>query len=283
MVRIAALRALAQRFSFLLLLMASVALMMLGKVDAVLVEGIRSRVADAVSPILDAFSRPAAMVAQVVDEAQDLSRLREENRRLAAENATLRQFRDVAYRLEAENLSLRLLLNYRPEQPHAYIAARVVGDNSGAFVRSLMINLGTANGVHDGQAVLGPHGLAGRIVQAGQRSARILLVTDLNSRIPVVIERSRYRGILGGDNSGHPRLLYLAPEARPEIGDRVVTSGHDGVFPPGLPVGTVSSAEEGAVRVRPMEDFAQLEYVRVVEFRPSTEGAIMVALPSFMR
>jgi rod shape-determining protein MreC len=279
MVRIAALRAVAQRFSFALLMMAAIGLMMLGKVDAVLFDAMRARVTDAVAPILDAFSRPTAAVANGIDNLQSLARLREENARLRAENAALQQFQQAAYRLEAENLSLRALMNYNPEARHAFITGRVIAGDRGAFVRSLAISLGADHGVRDGQAVLGSRGLIGRIVQTGARSARLLLITDLNARIPVLVERSRHRAVLGGDNSDQPRLLHLPAEIDVHVGDRIVTSGHGRLFPAGLPVGIVVLVEEGLVRVMPLEDLDRLEYVRIVDFRAALEDAAMMPVP----
>ena len=271
MVRIAALRALAQRFSLAMLLMAAIGLLMLGKVDEVLMDGARSRITDAVSPVLDVMSRPAATVAYVVDETQALMQLREENARLRAQNDLLLRFEQAAYRLTAENETLRQLTNYRPTVPHRYITARVIADNSGAFVRSLAINLGSAHDVADGQAVIGAKGLAGRVVQTGERSARLLLITDLNARIPVVVERSRERGMLAGDNTGQPHLVHLPPEAEVAVGDRIVTSGHGGMFPAGIPVARVIVADEDGVRVAPFEDLSRLEYVRIVDFQPHVD------------
>ena len=271
MVRIAALRALAQRFSLAMLLMAAVGLMMLGKVDEVLMEGARGRITDAVSPVLDVMSRPAATVARVVDEAQDLVHLREENTRLRAQNDMLLRFEQAAYRLAAENETLRRLTNYYPAAAHRYITARVIADNSGAFVRSLAINLGAGHGVADGQAVIGSNGLAGRVVQTGEQSARLLLITDLNARIPVVVEHSRERAVLAGDNTGRPQLVHLPPESSVAVGDRIVTSGHGGMFPAGLPVAQVVMAGDDGVRVAPFEDLSRLEYVRIVDFQPHVD------------
>jgi len=283
MARIVAIKAAAQRFSFLLLLFGAIGLMMVGKIDAVLVDGARQRAMDAMAPLLDAISRPAATAARVVEEIQTLADIRAENAQLRAENAALLQFRDASYRLEAENLSLRALLNYRPPEPNRFLTARVIADNSGAFVRSLAVNLGTANGVANGQAVLGDQGLAGRIVQAGERAARILLLTDLNARIPVVLERSRYRAVLGGDNTDLPKLIHLPLEAEVTVGDRIVTSGHGGMFPPGLPVGVVQAVEDGVVRVQPFQDLTRLEYVRIVDFRPVAGDVRPIETPGGFR
>ncbi|MCB9947274.1 MAG: rod shape-determining protein MreC [Rhodospirillaceae bacterium] len=272
-------RAVAQRFSFALLVLASIAIMMLGKVDEVLLDGVRSQVSDAVAPILEAFSRPAATVAEVVEEARELTALREENALLRMRIDELQNYQAVSHRLEAENRSLQALLNYEPQMAHAFITARVIADNSGAFVRSLGVNVGTRQGVADGMAVLGGRGLVGRTVQTGERSTRVLLVTDLNARIPVIVERTRQRAMLGGDNTEQPRLLYLPPESDLRIGDRIVTSGHGGMIPPGLPIGVVSRLVDGAGRVEPFEDLSRLEYVRLVDFTPHTSGAMIRAVP----
>ena len=126
-------------------------------------------------------------------------------------------------------------------------------------MRSLAVNLGADNGVRDGQAAVGSIGLVGRTVQTGDRSARILLITDLNARIPVVVEETRLRGILAGDNTNRPRLIHLPPDTEVRAGDRIVTSGHGGMFPVGIPVGVVASADDGTVRIEPVEDLTRLE------------------------
>ena len=211
-VRLAApLRALAQRFSFLLLVLAAIALMMVGKIDTVLVEGMRNRVTDAFAPILDAISRPAATAARFVESVHEVINLRSENERLRSENATLLRWQQAAQRLDAENRSLRSLLNYKPELASSYITARVVADPGGAFVRTVVVTAGYRDGVRPGQAAVAGQGLMGRVVQVGEWSSRVLLVTDLNSRIPVVIEPSRQRAVMAGDNSGQPRSCSTSP------------------------------------------------------------------------
>ena len=152
------------------------------------------------------------------------------------------------------------------------VAARVVGDSGGAFVHSVLVNAGGQDGVRKGQAAVNGEGLVGRVAEVGERSARVLLVTDLNSRIPVLLESQRYRAILVGDNSQRPRLLYLSADAKVSPGDRIVTSGHGGVFPPGLAVGVVTLIANGDVRVQPFVDWERLEYVRLIEFGRYDDG-----------
>ncbi|WP_142847274.1 rod shape-determining protein MreC [Telmatospirillum sp. J64-1] len=281
--RLAHLRLLVQRFAFLALVGAAFGLMLLGKADMVLVERMRMSVADALAPVLDVMARPAAGIADIVENVHELANLRAENARLREENAKLLHWQTVARRLDAENRILAEKLNYLPDPEAAYITARVVADTGGTFVHSMLINAGARNGVRKGQAVMSGEVLVGRIASVGQTSARVLLLTDLNARVPVVIESSRVKAILSGDNSDRPRLSYLSgdPLAGPPSvapGERIVTSGHGGAFPPGIPVGVVASVTDGVARVQPFIHRHELEFVTVVDYGlgavlPGSNGA----------
>jgi rod shape-determining protein MreC len=264
--RLATLRLLAQRFAFLTLVLASFALMLLGKADTILVERLRVFVDDGLAPVLEVMSRPAAAIASVVNAIHDLAALRAENVRLTEENARLLHWQAVARELDNENRSLKAQLNYLPDPDAAFITARVIGDTGGAFVHSMLLNVGSRDGVRKGQAVIAGENLVGRIAEVGDRSARILLLTDINSHIPVVIEGSRAKAILSGDNSDRARLNYMSPNSSAAPGNRVVTSGHGGAFPPGLPVGVIASSQDGVMRVEPFVHRYQLEYVTVVDY-----------------
>ncbi|MGE0724875.1 MAG: rod shape-determining protein MreC [Alphaproteobacteria bacterium] len=258
-------RAWMQRFALLLLILASFGLIVLGKADTIVVERLRARIADTFAPLLDALSRPVATIGRVSDDVREITALRAENERLREANARLLQWQEVARRLEAENVQIRDLMNVTPEPTISFVSARIIADSGGIFVRSVLINAGARHAVAKGQAALSDNGLAGRVVEVGDRSSRVLLITDLNSRIPVVVERTRQRAVLAGDNSPRPRLLYLPEKADVATGDRVVTSGHGGVFPPGVPVGEIALGEDGLVRARPFVDFDRLEYLRLVD------------------
>jgi rod shape-determining protein MreC len=264
--RLATLRLLAQRFAFLALVLASFALMLLGKADTIVVERLRVFVDDGVAPVLQVLSRPAAAVASVVNAIRDLAAMRAENVRLTEENGRLLHWQTVARELDNENRALKAQLNFLPDPDAAFITARVIGDTGGAFVHSMLLNVGSRDGVRKGQAVIAGENLVGRIAEVGERSARILLLTDINSHIPVVIESSRAKAILSGDNTDRARLNYLAPNSNAAPGNRVVTSGHGGAFPPGLPVGVIASVQDGIVRVEPFVHRNQLEYVTVVDY-----------------
>ena len=255
-----------QRSALLLLITAAVMLMLLGRTQDGLVQSARALVADTVSPILDFASRPISATVDALEGAQNLMALAKENAGLREANQRLRSWQAVAYRLEAENGALRDLLRMAPDPSTRYVTARVVADNGGTFVRSVLVNAGISEGVGQGQAAVTGEGLAGRVAQAGTRSAQVLLITDMNSRIPILVGAARDRAVLAGDNTGQPTMLYLEPRIEVQVGDRVVTSGHGGVFPPGLPIGQVTAITEEEIRVQTFVDWSHLEYLRLIEY-----------------
>lgn len=259
-------RGLLHRFAYLGLIVAAFGLMMLGKIDALLMDRVRVHVVDAVAPIMDAISRPAAAIDNAIGKGREIARVHEENVRLRAEVETLRQWESAARHLESENDSLKTLLKWAPPPEASFVTARVIADTGGTFVHSMIVAAGNRDGVKKGLAVMTGEGLAGRIAAVGNHSARLLLVTDLNSRIPAIVERTRTRAILAGDNSERARLVYLSDGGAVTVGDRIVTSGHGGVFPPGLPIGIVTSVAENGVQVKPFVERFQLEFVRIVDF-----------------
>lgn len=260
------LKAWAGRLVFAFLVASAVTLTLLSKADVAVIERARAAVDDAVAPLLEALSRPVTTVNGIIDYAEEMAALRAENAHLRAENQRLVAWQARALELQAENRRLAQLLNFVPDPAARSITARVIGDQGGAFARSLLLNAGRLDGVDKGQAAMTGSGLVGRVVGAGQRSARVLLLTDINSRIPVLVGEQRHRAVLAGDNSTDPTLLYLDGDIRLQAGDYVVTSGDGGVFPNGLPIGRVATIIEGRVGVRPFIDWDRLEVVRLVDY-----------------
>jgi rod shape-determining protein MreC len=256
-----------QRFALFFLAGVALALMLLDKADSVVVERARSVVSDTVAPILDAASRPVESFNNLVEQGGQLIAIAAENAKLREQNERLQHWQTVARRLEAENTALRSTLNLVPDPALHYVTARVIADQGGAFVRSVLVNAGAVEGVEQGQAALTGDGLAGRVAEVGHNTSRVLLVTDMNSRIPILVGDAQNRAMLVGDNTAEPHLLYLEPRVDVQPGDRVVTSGHGGVFPPGLPVGRVVSVGEEDIRVRPFVDWGHMQYLRLVEYQ----------------
>ncbi len=259
------LKALIQRFSFLFLILSALGIMLLSKTETLVVEKISTVVVDVFAPIMDVLSKPAAAINHTVKTFQEFVNLREENIRLKDENERLLLWQEGARRLASENKALQSLLRFSLGPKMQFITTRVIADSGGAFVRSVIVNTGKRNGVRKGQAAVSGAGLAGRVVAVGYRSARVLLVTDINSRVPVLVESSRDRAILAGDNSAMPRLIFLPTNSAAKAGHRIVTSGHGGVFPAGLQVGRIVIALDGMMRVKPNVSFKRLEFIRLVD------------------
>ena len=260
------LKAWAPRFALFFLIMVAFGLMALGRSDLAVVERVRVALVDGVTPLLDLISRPVDSLGDAITTAEALSDLRSANQALRLENERLLQWQAAARRLEAENQALRDLAQLTPDPRMRHISARTVGDPGGAFVRSVLINGGAEHGVEKNQAAVTGHGLAGRVAEVGQRSARVLLITDINSRIPVLVGQSRDRAVLGGDNSPFPQVLHLGPQVEVAVGDLVVTSGHGGVLPPDLPVGVVHRVTETGPRIRPFVDWSHMEFLRLIDY-----------------
>ncbi|MSQ85649.1 MAG: rod shape-determining protein MreC [Alphaproteobacteria bacterium] len=264
--RLGSLKTLLQRFAFLSLIALTFALMLIGKADTVFVERTRIAITDAVMPIFRILSQPANAIAVTIANVRELAAIREQNARLRDDNGRLLQWQSIAQRLEVENRSLKALLALIPEPTANFVSARVVGDTGGTFAQSVLITAGTGDGVGKGNVVMTGEGLVGRVMQAGTRSARVLLITDINSRIPVVVGEAGNRAILVGDNGLRPRLLYVGAKTVVVPGDKVTTSGDAEAFPPGLPVGRVARVQDVIVEIEPYFSRDKLQHVRVVDY-----------------
>jgi rod shape-determining protein MreC len=256
----------AQRFAFISLAILAVSMMVLGKIDVLMMDSFRAQVTDAVSPVLNALSKPANLLSKAIAQVRELSYLHEENKRLHEKNALLFKWQTAARNLEAENKNLRALLNYKPGPEPSFITARIIADTGGAFAHSLIFNAGARDGVVKGQTGVTGEGFVGRVSGVGGRSARILLVTDINSRIPVFVGVDRVRAILAGNNSDWPKLVHLPSDGNVKTGDRVVTSGHGGAIFPGLPVGIVTRSNREEIVVHLFVQRNRLVNIRLLDF-----------------
>jgi rod shape-determining protein MreC len=248
------------------LIVLAFAVMLLGKADALLVEHSRMEMSDLLAPLYSAFAGPVDRIRATMDEVRGVFALAAENARLREENRRLRKWRDVALALSAENATLKADLRWIPDPAVSFVTARVASDVGGVYARSVLLSIGPHHTVEKGQIALDDAGLVGRVTEVGARSARVLLITDMNSRIPVTLERSRARAILIGTNGPLPHLEYW-PEGTPPVeGERVVTSAEANVFPANLPVGTVHYNAKRVPEVIPAARLDRLEIVRLFDY-----------------
>ncbi|WP_189494638.1 rod shape-determining protein MreC [Algimonas arctica] len=206
---------------------------------------------DIQAPVAVWLSAPFRHLEGAVADVEGGRRALQENKALRDELTSLRvdNARLQAQQARLQRLEKLLAVDRTGDIPDYRISARAVSDPSGPFVRSLLIASGRENGVEEGYAVLSDAGLVGHVVSAGQRSARVLRLDDLNSRVAVISERSGARAILAGANNDRPMLAFVADQDDWQVGDRVLTSGDDGRLPEGLPIGTVLPGDRLAVEL----------------------------------
>lgn len=259
-------RILAKKFAIVILFLSAFVLMLLNKTESLIIEKTSSLATDVVSPMVDVLVIPARSVAGVYDYFRELKNVHKDNLRLREENQKLLALYDKARVLEVENKLLSGLLNYVPPPTAEFMTARIIAEEGDAFSHSVIAYTGSSNRVKKGQVALSERGVVGRVDKVGQMYSKIILITDINSRIPVMVERTRVRGILAGDNTQLPKMIFIPLDAELEIGDRIVTSGVAGVFPSGLPIGKVVSVDKNNVKVKPYNNLERLEHVRIVDY-----------------
>ena len=256
----------ADRIWLACLIAVSVLLLLLSRSETAFLRFIQISIAELSAPALRGLSGPVADIRSRISNlgsysylADEVARLREENRQLSAMRSTIDGLENRVRRYEA-------LLNATPgRQARPIAAARILADRGSPFVKTALIDAGSRHGVAEGFAVVGSRGLVGQIITAGSKTSRVLLLNDLNSRVPVQIEPFGYRAILAGANASTPRLEFLPIGAQIRPGNRVVTSGHGGLFPAGLPVGTVRSVKPGVVETVLNAQTDSVGVVRVLE------------------
>lgn len=253
------------RYSPMVLTGIAATLLLSSMVSPSLWSGSRVAAVDALSPIVSFVGAPFRVMGQSVSDMTGLTAIRAENARLKAENAQLHEWYQTAMLLRAENQSLKDLLNVIPEPDQSYITTRVIADSGSSFVKTVLIEAGHQNSVEEGQAVLGGQGMIGRVIEVGNRASRVLLLSDINSHVPVVIEGANQRAILAGTNDDLLMLIHLPPDVLVEKGAKIVTSGTGGMFPTGLPVGEVVDVHKGTPMVKMYSDPYASGYVQIVE------------------
>ncbi len=261
---------------FIVVLIASVAILLSDRREAFDTDdyGRPRTLSDKVmAPVGDALSTPGRLTGQGVDGIRGYFFAVSENRRLKAEVKDLRQWRDVAIALRDTNERYRAVLGLKTDPPIPMASARIVTDSRGPFANSRLANAGIEAGIKAGNPVMSENGLVGRVVGVSEGVSRVLLLTDVASRTPVMIDRTNSRAILTGDGGPNPKLEYLRGQDPVKSGDRVLTSGDGGVFPRGLPVGIAVKGLDGRWRVVLASDKAAVDYVRILLFEDFTQVA----------
>jgi rod shape-determining protein MreC len=241
-----------------------VAIFLVWRIDNARVEQLRVSLIDRFVPSFEWTLKPIASAARLVSNFQSYARVYEQNAELRRELQRMQGWREAALQLEQKNAQLLALNNVRLNARLTFVTGEVMTDSGSPFRHSSMVNVGRADGVTDGAAVVDGLGLVGRIAGVGEQSARIILLSDSSSRVPAIVRPSGQHAILSGDNHAAPVLEFLDKPDEVRPGDRVVSSGDGGLFPAELLIGQVVVSPDRRLRVRLAADYRRLDFVRVI-------------------
>ena len=254
-------------------------LFLLWRIDSPRVERLRMEITDRVIPNFATITVPVTSAVNILRSARSYTRIYQQNQELRRELQQMKAWKEAALQREQENARLLDLNNVRLDPKFTKITGVVLADSGSPFRQTVLLNVGRRDGIVDGWAAIDGIGLVGRIAGVGERTSRVILLTDTSSRIAVSIESNGQRAMIVGDNTSRPPLEFLEDPETVRPGDRVVTSGDAGVFPSGLLVGQVTQTQSGRLRVRLAADMQRLEFLRVVRHQPrepiSTAGDLI--------
>jgi rod shape-determining protein MreC len=255
----------------------AIVLVLLGKAQSGLFDRARTHVSDWMAPALSSVRAPVQAFDRWMGSVGEIFSVYEQNLKLKEENARLRQWRNAAIVLQGRVNRYQTLLHAVPDAKLNAVLARVIGRASRPFLETMILDAGAKNNAKPGQAVIDARGMIGRIYLTGQRTSWVILLTDLNSRIPVTIAgaapgSANVQATMVGDNTAFPILDMMSRLVSPHPGDQVISSGDGGFLPQGLPIGTVVSDGAGGWRVSLLADAASSQDVEILNFSTPPEA-----------
>ncbi|MBP5160606.1 MAG: rod shape-determining protein MreC [Alphaproteobacteria bacterium] len=262
--RIHLLKTLYQQFKLYIYLFLAVALLIFGLSDHPMIAGVREKTSAAGGYVARTLYVPVGWAEQGLDYLKELWAVRNQNVRLRQENSNLLYWQNQVERLQMENEALKKQLSFVSPEEKQYKTVGILVDNGGPYARSVLVQGGRKDGIQKGDVALYQAAVFGRVVHVGRWTSRLLLLTDFTSRVPVMVGQQKYLGVVEGDNTTLLTLTALPENAEVKKGDYVMTSGHGGVYPVGLAVGTVVSVSEDAIKVAPFVRQEEVVFVRLM-------------------
>ncbi len=267
-----------QKFSLFVLIIASVLVFALDNLELKPIKALRSVINDGVYRLSAISSSPISFASASKSFLSNHFNIYKENEELKKKIELLEKDKFDTLYLQTENNQLQEVLELDKTTSYSTVGAKIMLDKNSPYLNSVVINKGSNVGIKLGMPVLNKGNLVGRIVEVNYISSRILLLNDLNSKIPAVISPSGEQAILSGIGQKNPTLEYL-PDGFQNVDDLTVyTSGKDGVLFPGISIGKIIRDEddendEGRIRVKLFSDPTQVLYVNVVLDKSNDAGA----------
>ncbi|WP_343081674.1 rod shape-determining protein MreC [Ostreiculturibacter nitratireducens] len=258
-----------RRILIAVLVVALAGIFLVWRIDSPRVERLRAALIDRVVPSFDWALVPVTKVAGMIEGFQSYARIYEQNQELRRELQTMKAWKEAAVQLEQQNAKLLAQNKVRLDPKLTSVSGVVLADSGSPFRQSVLLNVGSRDGVMDGWATTDGLGLVGRIAGVGKTTSRVLLLTDASSRVPVTIQPSGQKALLVGDNTPAPPIDFIDAPEQVRPGDRVVSAGDGGVFPAGILVGQVALGADRRLRVRLAADYERLDFLRVLRSQPA--------------
>ena len=251
-----------QKFSLFALVIISITLIFVETIETKPLNVIRSIIKDTIYRGSLVVSVPTKTFRNFSDYMQEHIKLYSNYNQLKNENAKLKNSISESDFLKLENTQLRKLIEEQADSNSNLVSGRVMLDKKSPYLNSFILNIGNNKGIKNGMAVLDGENFIGRIVDVNFFSSRVLLVSDLNSKIPIIIEPSASHAILNGRGTEDPTLEYLPENHKIQQGDKIYTSGKEGIFSPGIPIGE-AKIEKNTVKVLLFSDLNQITFVNI--------------------
>jgi rod shape-determining protein MreC len=218
------------------------------------------------APVSGVLAAPVRWISDGAASVGDYFFAVSENRRLKKRIVDLERAQSELIAARSLNRRYESLLKLRTEPPIPMVTGRVVTDSRGPFANARLLDVGSNAGVKIGNPAMTEQGVVGRVVGVSPNASRLLLLTDPESRTPVLIDRTNARAVLTGDGGANPRLDYLRGKDAVKDGDVVLTSGDGGLYPRGLPVGTAQKDIRGIWRLHLYSDQGAVDFARVLVY-----------------
>ena len=251
-----------QKFSLFALVVLSIILISIETIEAKPFNYFRSFIKDTIYRGSLVVSAPFKVFDNFTDYIDKHLNLYNNYDELKKENNKLKNNISESDFLEFENAQLRKLIEEQASSFSDLLSARVMIDKQSPYLNSFIINIGSNKNIKNGMAVLDGKNFVGRIVDVNFFSSRVLLVSDLNSKIPVIIEPSGHHAILSGHGTNKPILEYLPENYTIQDGDKVYTSGKEGIFSPGIPIGEIK-IEKDVIKTSLFSDLSQITFINI--------------------
>tara|TARA_B100001123_G_C14992883_1_gene900302 strand:- start:12 stop:833 length:822 start_codon:yes stop_codon:yes gene_type:complete len=242
-------------------------LVIFNKTDYLLVNKIKSLSIDIITPITTIVTSPVKITTKTINSINQIRFLKQENTKLKEEVIRLKKWQTLALKNQSENFAFRKILNSANNDIKILKTAMVISESPKIYAKTVVINTGINDGISENLAIINEKGLVGKLISMTKNQSKILLITDQNSSVPVKTSSNNFYAIVKGSTNGNYLISsFIKGQAKPKIGDLLLTSGNTKTYPQNILVGKVVKVDKNSFIAIPFVDFNNLNYVQVIDY-----------------